>query len=766
MDWPPGMPIDDYFFKLKKTAKHANAKLDMVCSIMISQMPKETQTKLKGWYSDNVSGSVSEDKARKLLMKAKQLLAERGLSQSVGNRSFNHVALVNQDSPNAVHNSDAQLSEAKSENNEVKFARARGARGRGTRERSDRTTEFKGSCYICGKQGHMMNNCPDKRCTRCGRKGHTIRSCRANFDDIKAVSDSDFSEESIILSELIEGQAMDAMLDTGAGPSVIDKGSLMKLGVIDKIKSSASVVYGLNNGVVQSIGEIKLKVELNESTKKEQTFKVIIADEQVLLLGRNFMNSFGSTEFDWEQGSVRLNDTWFQSKVMMAGGSSLERVGIAKYVNDPEEINRSTGFDVNPDLDSDQKQMLMDLLTKYQDCFADNPRKPSQTTLVEHVIHTSESHPIKQKQKRISPAMEEEINKQLNEMLDNDICRPSSSPWSSRVILVKKKDGSMRFVVDYRDLNDVTKKDAYPMPNLKDILDKINGSCYFSKMDMASAYWAVPIREQDKEKTAFSVPRGQYEMNVMAFGLCNSQATYQRLADKALTDEPNADSFVDDVLAHNSSFGLHLVTLENVFKQFRKSNLQMRKDKCKFGYYELDYVGHHLSSKGYQPISEHIQTIQQFPTPAGKDELNRFIGLVNYYRDFIPKMAEITEPLYQLLRKGAGWSWSKSCEEAFLLLKDKLSSAPVLAYPQWDAPFYIEADGSKVAVGGILSQENCDKNLQPVGYFSSSLADLQRNYSPSELECWVLTAATRKWRTYVQASTKLVRATILSPAPP
>ena len=209
---------------------------------------------------------------------------------------------------------------------------------------------------------------------------------------------------------------------------------------------------------------------------------------------------------------------------------------------------------------------------------------------------------MKQKSSRMSPEMEAEVNKQLKEMLDNGICRPSNSPWSSRVILVRKKDSSYRFVVDYRDLNKVTKKDAYPAANWQDILDKMAGSRVFSFLDGASAYWSVPIREEDKEKTAFAVPKGQFEMNVMAFGLCNSQSTYQRVIDQVLSGIPQVEAYIDDACVHTRDIEDHVTYLKKTLDAYKTANMQLRLDKCRFAYGKGEFVGHEVSGEGYRPL--------------------------------------------------------------------------------------------------------------------------------------------------------------------
>ena len=186
-------------------------------------------------------------------------------------------------------------------------------------------------------------------------------------------------------------------------------------------------------------------------------------------------------------------------------------------------------------------------------------------------------------------------------------------------------------MIDYRPLNEVTIKDAYPMPNIREIIDKMRGARYFCKMDMASAYWAVPIREEDREKTAFMTPRRLFEMCVTGYGLCNSQSTYQRIVDETLQGVNNASSFVDDVNTHNSTFDDMLTTLRETLERLRAAHLQMRIDKCKFGYFDIDYVGYHISAAGVSPIQANVEAITSFPAPTNVKELGRFVGMVGYY---------------------------------------------------------------------------------------------------------------------------------------
>lgn len=209
---------------------------------------------------------------------------------------------------------------------------------------------------------------------------------------------------------------------------------------------------------------------------------------------------------------------------------------------------------------------LWNLLQEFCAVFAENPKKPSRTSIGEHLIDVRDAQPIKQRPRRTPPAWGAEISKQTDEMLKNGVFRPSNSPWSSNVVLVKKKDESMRFTIDYRLLNDITKKDAYPIPDIQTILDKLEGSDFYSFIDVASAYWCVPVRGEDIDRTVFSTHWGQFEMLVMPFGLCNAPRTYQRIMDQALAKASNTETYIDDCLVYSKGFRNHLSDLRSALQ--------------------------------------------------------------------------------------------------------------------------------------------------------------------------------------------------------
>ena len=308
------------------------------------------------------------------------------------------------------------------------------------------------------------------------------------------------------------------------------------------------------------------------------------------------------------------------SEATITGGQALSRAelvtGTNRIPHKPGAAVTRDGWDVNRDLDSQQECRIKELLEEFRDVFAVDPKKPNVTTHAQHKIETGNALPVKAKSVRVSPRVEAEVNVQVGQMLRNGIIRPSMSPWASRVILVQKKDMTYRFAVDYRALNDHTKKDAYPLPDIKDILDKLNGSKFYSSLDGASAYWSVPIVEEDREKTAFITPRGQFEFCVMPFGLCNAQATYQRAIDAALRGAVHSLPYIDDTLTYSSSLEDHIAHLRNVLECYRESNMQLRRDKCKFAYNEIEFLGHLIIIPSGVPATPQSRFKNKESTPS------------------------------------------------------------------------------------------------------------------------------------------------------
>lgn len=375
------------------------------------------------------------------------------------------------------------------------------------------------------------------------------------------------------------------------------------------------------------------------------------------------------------------------------------------------------------------------------------------THLVEHEIIT-DSPPIKQRYYPVSPMVQKHIDEELQKMLDLGVIQKSNSSWSSPIILVPKKEGGYRFCVDFRKLNGVTKKDAYPLPYVSAILDRLKGAKYLSSLDIKTAYWQVPMKETSKEYTAFTIPgRGLYQFTRMPFGLCNAPAVWQRLMDKVIGAdlEPYAFVYLDDIIVISSSFEDHINILDQIFTRLYNAGLTVSKDKCHFCKPELKYLGYIIDKKGLRVDPEKVQAILSIPTPSNIREVRCFMGMASWYRRFVPHFSTVIAPLCHLLKKSSKWHWTPQCDEAFNTIKEYLISAPILHCPDFTKPFVVQTDASAYGLGAVLSQE-FPEGERVICYLSRSLTKSERQYSTTERECLGVLWALEKLRPYIEGA--------------
>ena len=304
--------------------------------------------------------------------------------------------------------------------------------------------------------------------------------------------------------------------------------------------------------------------------------------------------------------------------------------------------------------------------------------------------------------------------------------------------------------MDYRKLNSVTHHDAYPLPRIDSTLDALAGSRYFTTLDLASGYWQVALKEEDKEKTAFSTRQGHFEFNVMPFGLTNAPATFQRLMECVLAGL-NMDEcliYLDDIIVFGHSVEEHLKRLDKVLGRIRDAGLKLRAKKCNFVQEKVRYLGHIVSANGIQQDDSMIQAVAHYPIPADAKQLRHFLGLSNYYRKFVKDYSKIAEPLHKLLRKDSRFSWNTEAHQAFEELKQSLISPPILAFPDFKQDFILYTDASESALGAVLSQTQ-DNQERVIAYWSRQLTKAERNYSTIEREALAIVSAIKEFYPYL-----------------
>ena len=399
-----------------------------------------------------------------------------------------------------------------------------------------------------------------------------------------------------------------------------------------------------------------------------------------------------------------------------------------------------------------QQQQLTELFKEYQDVFSQGEDDLGNTPLLEHAIETH-GPPLRQPYRRQNPAVRREEMTQVQQILSSNVIRPSNSPWASPVVMVRKKDGSLRFCVDFRQLNAATVKDAHPLPRIDDLLDALHGAKWFSTLDLKSGYWQVPITEQDKAKTAFRTSSGQlFEFNQVPFGLCNAPATFSHLMDRVLAGLhwETCLFYLDDVIVFSSTWEEHLARLSEVFERLRHAKLKLGAAKCTFATKEVSYLGHRVTEEGLLPDPSLLAAIRDIPPPTTATEVRSFLGLAGYYRRYVKGFAAIAAPLHALTRKDAVFHWSEDCQAAFDQLQTRLTTSPITAFPDFSQAFRLYTDTSTAGLGAILAQV-WDGKERIICCASRALNKAEKSYPATKLECLVIVWAVAKFRPYLIA---------------
>eukprot|EP00731_Ephydatia_muelleri_P025294 Em0017g377a len=402
------------------------------------------------------------------------------------------------------------------------------------------------------------------------------------------------------------------------------------------------------------------------------------------------------------------------------------------------------------DLSSEERKQLKELLHRFSDVISLSDSDIGRTEMIQHHINTENAKPVKQAPRRLPFHHLKEVKKLVESMLDNNVIEPSNGPWASPIVLVKKKDGSTRFCVDFRQLNSVTRKDAHPIPRIDETLDALHGACWFSTLDLASGYWQVKVAPEDREKTAFTTPYGLYQFCVMPFGLCNAPSTFQRLMELVLAGLHWSSCLVylDDIIIYSRTVKEHLTRLEEVLERLQAAGMKLKPKKCRLLRRKVNYLGYIVSSGGVQTDPLKVECILSWPSPTTQKELRQFLGLASYYRRFVKGFASIAAPLNHLLEKGKPWEWTKVCEHAFSSLKKMLTTSPILAYPDFEIEFTVDCDASGDGLGAVLSQ--CIGGGENViSYASRSLTKPEKKYCATRKEMLALVWAVGQFRPYL-----------------
>ena len=405
-------------------------------------------------------------------------------------------------------------------------------------------------------------------------------------------------------------------------------------------------------------------------------------------------------------------------------------------------------------LNNNEKLLADKLFEGMASVFAKDDMDLGRTNVAEHIIDTGEAQPIKQR----PVAFKGEEEKEIKKMLEKDVIQESNSPWGSPIVLVKKKDGTTRFCIDYRKLNLVTKGDCYPLPRMDDCFDSLSGAKWFSTLDLASGYWQIPVHPKDREKTAFISKSGLYEFKVLPFGLSNAPSTFERCMESVLRNLQwqTCLIYLDDIIVFGKTFEEHIERLREVLCRLQQAGLKLKPSKCRLFKKSVLFLGHTISEEGLSTDPKKTEALRSWPEPTSVTEIRSFLGFCSYYRRFVRNFSHIARSLSNLTSKNVKFSWSEECQKAFDELKSKLHQSPVMAYPKKDCDFILDTDASDQGIGAVLSQKQ-DGQEKVIAYGSRTLNKSEQRYCVTRKELLAVVFFMNYYRHYLIGRHFLVR---------
>ena len=399
-------------------------------------------------------------------------------------------------------------------------------------------------------------------------------------------------------------------------------------------------------------------------------------------------------------------------------------------------------------LKDEQLEAIKDVLERNEEVFSRHKADIGCCNFVEHEIELEENAvPHREGARRMTPHKSEACRKEIETLLEYDMIEPSKSPWACGVVMAKKKGDQLRFCCDFRYLNSVTVKDAYPIPRIDESLSKLGDANFFTTLDLGSTFWQVPLRKQDRDKTGFACELGLFQWKRMPFGLCNATATFQRLMAHALIGVTKKYGnlvmcYVDDVVIATPTLEDHIERLDEVLACMKRSGLKCKPSKCEILKDSIKYLSRMVDKHGIRPDPDAVEAVLTWKSPKTEHQLMSFLGFANYYREFIKGYADKVYPMQQLMRhKGKKFTWNNAAEESFQRIMKELCEAPVLGMPTEKGIYVLDTDASVVAISGILHQEqewNGKTVLRPIAYGSKVLSDTEMKYGAPKAEMFAV----------------------------
>jgi hypothetical protein len=551
-------------------------------------------------------------------------------------------------------------------------------------------------------------------------------------------------------------KAMLLLVDSGSSHSFINAQFVSNIHAATV--AIPSVPVKLANGQYVSCDQMVTNMEwVSQGQTFHTDLRVLELGSYDAVLGMDWLDSFSPMSCHWKEKHISFdyNGQWITLQGITPQSTPPPQqmdISLLQQMHDNNEIWALASLEVVSATSAlDTSSVAVDpsiqaILLEFEDVFAEPTGLPPHRQYDHAIALEPGAQPPNVRLYRYSPLQKDEIERQVADMLKSGVIVHSMSPYAAPVLLVKKKDGSWRFCIDFRRLNMITVKNKFPLPIVDELLDELAGAAFFSKLDLRAGYHQIRMRETDEEKTAFKTHHGHFHFRVMPFGLTNAPATFQCLMNTVFAEYTRkfVIVFLDDILVYSRNLPEHLKHLRLVLDLLRKNQLYAKASKCSFAQSQIEYLGHVISENGVATDAEKTKAMQAWPVPTSATELRGFLGLTGYYRKFVPRYGIIAKPLTQLLTK-KGFTWPDAAQSAFDQLKAAMVNTPVLALPDFDRSFSIETDACDTGIGAVLVQDG-----HPVAYFSKALGVRNQQLSTYEKEFLAVMMAVDKWRAYLQ----------------
>ncbi|GJS50543.1 putative reverse transcriptase domain-containing protein [Tanacetum coccineum] len=602
-------------------------------------------------------------------------------------------------------------------------------------------------CFECGAPGHFRNNCPQWKNKNQGNGSGVARAYAVG------VAGQNPDNNVVTGTFLLNNRCASILFDTGADRSFV---STQFSALINIAPTTLDHGYNveLADGRIIWVNTVLLGCTLNFLNHPFDLMPVEMGTYDVII-GMDWLTKYQAI-IDCAKKIVRIP---FGSEILIFHGDGSRnkcgtRLNIISCTKAQKYVLQGchvflAHITVKETGDKSKKKQLEEvpIVKNFPEVFPEDlPGLPPTRQVEFHIDLVPGAAPVARAPYRLAPSEMKELADQLQELSDKGFIRPSSSPWGAPVLFVKKKDGSLRMCIDYRELNKLTVKNRYPLPRIDDLFDQLQGSSVYSKIDLRSGYHQLKVREEDISKTAFRTRYGHYEFQVMPFGLTNAPAVFMDLMNRVC--KPYLDKFVivfiDDILIYSKSKQEHEEHLKIILELLKKEELYAKFSKCEFWLPKVQFLGHVIDNKGIHVDPAKIESVKDWASPKTPTEIRQFLGLAGYYRRFIEGFSKIAKPMTKLTQKKVKFEWGDKQETAFQLLKQKLCSAPILALPEGSEDFIVYCDASKKGLGAVLMQRE-----KVISYASRQLKIHEKNYTTHDLELGAVVFALKIWRHYL-----------------